>query len=63
MKHLFENIGNNIHNFSQETIKIAVSNNYKEIKKYAYDKYDKSTISKKIIKICEDVINKKKSIK
>ncbi len=32
---LFENIGNNIHNFSQETIKIAVSNNYKEIKKYA----------------------------
>lgn len=31
----FENIGNNIHNFSQETIKIAVSNNYKEIKKYA----------------------------
>ena len=47
---------------------IDVMNNYKkynskEIKKYAYDKYDKSTISKKIIKICEDVINKKKSIK
>ena len=47
---------------------IDVMNNYKkynskEIKKYAYEKYDKSTISKKIIKICEDVINKKKSIK
>ena len=43
---------------------IDVMNNYKkynskEIKKYAYEKYDKSTISKK----CEDVINKKKSIK
>lgn len=31
----FENIGNNIHNFSQESIKIAVSNNYKETHKYA----------------------------
>ena len=41
----------------------VVKVNSKEIKKYAYEKYDKSTISKKIIKICEDVINKKKSIK
>lgn len=31
----FENVGNNIHDFSQESIKIAVSNNYKETHKYA----------------------------
>lgn len=31
----FENIGNNIHDFSQESIKIAVSNNYKESHKFA----------------------------
>lgn len=31
----FENVGNNIHCFSQESIKIAVSNNYKETHRYA----------------------------
>lgn len=31
----FDNIGNNIHDFSQESIKIAISNNYKESHKFA----------------------------
>lgn len=31
----FEKMGNNIHDFSEESIKLAVSNNYKDSKKYA----------------------------